>query len=138
VIDIINTCLEDTYFRCFFATFSYYENNLQKGIALFIYRRRIWTVNILDRFVCFRRIVAVIRPIRNSSLSENNTHPKMVFSRTRYARGLLRHFWTDYKDLFEGILQTNIEREGRSKLPARFRPLRDSPPPTSLCNWVTE
>ena len=138
MINLLNVYLSETRYRCFCATFDCSDNNPKKGIALFIYKRRIWPGSMLDRFLWFRRIVAVIRPVITIAPTEPTPPPEMVFARTFYSRGHMRHFWYEFREMFIQMFRVDICNQRRTFLSPGFKPLRVTPAPDHLLGWVQQ
>lgn len=135
MIDEINTCLEETPFRCFCATFKRAKNNLQKDIALFIYRRRIWPASIIDHFLNWRRIAAVIFPATRLIPGTYDEVVIKVLYRSKDARRKMRMIQLDIKSIFEEIIHEQLEVASPNvKMPA-IRPIRLVPLPENPRDW---
>lgn len=138
MLELLNTYLEETSFRCFCATFDCPENNPRRGIALFIYRRRIWPGSILDHLVRLRRICAIIRPTFVELPDKSARKLMLIFARTNDSRGYMRHFWSDFKETFVEMLRCDIQVQRRSGLPTNLRPLKEVIAPLRTEEWVIE
>ncbi|MDO8511684.1 MAG: hypothetical protein Q7S57_00250 [bacterium] len=135
MIDEINTCLEETPFRCFCATFKCAENNLRKDTALFIYRRRIWPASIIDHFLNWRRIATIIIPVTRLIPGTYDEVVVKILYRSKDARKRMRMIQLDIKSIFESILFEHLEvASPNAKMPT-IRPIRLVPLPENPRAW---
>ena len=135
MIDEINTCLEETPFRCFCATFESAEQNPSKGIALFIYLRRIWPTSILDRLVRSRRIIAFILPVTKQIAGTHESTIVKVLHRSKTGKRKMRFHHFNAQAIFEEILYERIEvAQPKVKMP-NIRPLRLVSLPNNPREW---